>query len=250
MGGASRAEKRRKQQQAEDTLRRAGITPPTRGRDNRRTTFIAAAVLAVVALVVGVVVLVTRDSGGEEVAPTYPATAAGGVVTAGSGPIVVDVYEDFLCPVCERFEERYGQELTTALNEDRITVRYHAVSILDDLTEPPGYSTRAANANLCATQAGVFPTYHARLFDEQPAEGSAGLTDEQLVAFGTDLGVDIGACVAGAANVADVVAATDAARSNPAALNEEGRFGTPSVLLDGARVDITNTAWLQDALAR
>ena len=249
MGGASRAEKRRKQQQAEDALRRAGISPPTRGGQNQRTTFIAVAVLAVVALVVGVVVLVTRDSGGE-VAPTYAATAAGGVVTAGSGPIVVDVYEDFLCPVCERFEERYGQELTTALNENRITVRYHAVSILDDLTDPPGYSTRAAGANLCATQAGVFPAYHARLFDEQPAEGSAGLTDEQLVAFGADLGVDIGACVAGAANVADVVAATDAARANPVALNAEGRFGTPSVALDGVRVDISDTAWLQTALAR
>lgn len=249
MGGASRAEKRRKQQQAEDALRRAGISPPTRGGQNQRTTFIAVAVLAVVALVVGVVVLVTRDSGGE-VAPTYPATAAGGVVTAGSGPIVVDVYEDFLCPVCERFEERYGQELTTALNENRITVRYHAVSILDDLTDPPGYSTRAANANLCATQAGVFPAYHARLFDEQPAEGSAGLTDEQLVAFGRDLGVDLGACVAGAANGADVVAVTEAARSNPAALNAEGRFGTPSVVLDGARVDISDTAWLQTALGR
>jgi protein-disulfide isomerase len=249
MGGASRAEKRRKQQQAEDALRRAGISPPTRGPRNQRTTFIAVAVLAVVALVVGVVVLVTRDSGGE-VAPTYPATAAGGVVTAGSGPIVVDVYEDFLCPVCERFEERYGQELTAALNENRITVRYHAVSILDDLTEPPGYSTRAANANLCATQAGVFPAYHARLFDEQPAEGSAGLTDEQLVAFGTDLGADLGACITGAANVADVVAATDAARSDPRALNAEGLFGTPSVLLDGVRVDIADTAWLQTALAR
>lgn len=249
MGGASRAEKRRKQQQAEDTLRRAGITPPTRGRDNRRATFIAVAVLAVVALVVGVVVLVTRDTG-EAVAPTYPATAAGGVVTAGSGPIVVDVYEDFLCPVCERFEERYGQELTAALNENRITVRYHAVAILDDLTDPPGYSTRAANANLCATQAGVFPAYHARLFDEQPAEGGAGLADEQLVAFGTDLGVDLGACVAGAANAADVVAATDAARSDPRALNAEGRFGTPSVLLDGVRVDLEDTAWLQTALAR
>lgn len=247
MGGASRAEKRRKQQQAEDRLRRAGITPPARGPDARRTTFIAVAALAVVALVVGVVVLVTRGSG-EAVVPTYPATAAGGVVTAGSGPIVVDVYEDFLCPVCERFEERYGEELTTALNGNRITVRYHDVAILDDRTDPPGFSTRAANAALCAAQAGVFPAYHARLFDEQPAEGSAGLTDEQLVAFGADLGVDLGPCVTGAANAADVAAATDAARSDPATRNPEGQFGTPTVLLDGARVDLADTAWLQHAL--
>ena len=249
MGGASRAEKRRKQQQAEERLRRAGITPPTREKDNRRTTFIAVSTVAVVALIVGVVVLLTRDSGAP-VVPTYTATASEGVVTAGNGPIVVDVYEDFLCPVCERFEERYGEELTTALNEGRITVRYHAVSILDQLTDPPGYSTRAANASLCATDAGVFPGYHARLFDEQPAEGGAGLTDEQLVAFGTDLGVDIGQCVTGAANADSVAAATEAARSNPAALNADGQFGTPTVLLDGARVDLGDTGWLQDALAR
>jgi protein-disulfide isomerase len=247
MGGASRAEKRRKQQQAEARLRAAGITPPTPQRDGRRTTFIAVAALAVVGLVVGVVVLLTRDSG-EPVVPTYTATADGGVVTAGNGPIVVDVYEDFLCPVCERFEERYGEELTTALNEGRITVRYHSVAILDELTDPPGYSTRAANANLCATQAGIFPAYHARLFDEQPAEGSAGLTDEQLIGFGTELGADIGACVTGAAYAADVAAATEAATAEPAARNADGRFGTPTVLLDGARVDLTNTAWLQDAL--
>jgi protein-disulfide isomerase len=238
MGGASRAEKRRKQQQAEARLRAAGITPPTRERDNRRTTFIAVATLAVVGLVVGVVVLLTRDSGAP-VVPAYTATASGGVVTAGNGPIVVDVYEDFLCPVCERFEERYGEELTTALNEGRITVRYHSVAILDELTDPPGYSTRAANANLCATQAGIFPAYHARLFDEQPAEGSAGLTDEQLIAFGTELGADIG----------DVAAATEAATADPAARNADGRFGTPTVLLDGVRVDISDTSWLQDALA-
>ncbi|MCX6467641.1 MAG: thioredoxin domain-containing protein [Pseudonocardiales bacterium] len=249
MGGASRAEKRRKQQQAEERLRRAGITPPTREKDNRRTTFIAVSTLAVVALIVGVVVLLTRDTGAP-VVPTYTATASEGVVTAGNGPIVVDVYEDFLCPVCERFEERYGEELTTALNEGRITVRYHGVSILDELTDPPGFSTRAANAALCATDAGVFPAYHARLFDEQPAEGSAGLTDAQLVAFGTDLGVDIGQCVTGAANAGAVAAATEAARSNPAALNADGQFGTPTVLLDGARVDLGDTGWLQDALAR
>ncbi len=249
MGGASRAEKRRKQQQADERLRRAGITPPTRERDNRRTTFIAVAVVAVVALVIGVAVLLTRDSGAE-VTPTYQAAASGGVVVAGNGPIVVDVYEDYLCPVCERFEERYGQELTTALNNGQVTVRYHSVAILDERSAPAGYSTRAANAALCATQAGVFPAYHARLFAEQPAEGSAGLPDAQLVAFGTELGVDIAQCVAGAANVADVAASTEAATALPAARNAEGLFGTPSVLVNGARVDISDTAWLQRALGQ
>lgn len=247
MGGASRAEKRRKQEAANARLRAAGITPPL-AADPRRTTFIAVAVLAVVGLVVGVTVLLNRDTGAP-VVPTYTATAAGGVVTAGTGPIVVDVYSDYLCPACERFEERYGEELTTALNAGRITVRHHAATILDTRSNPPGYSVRAANAALCAATAGVFPAYHQRLFDEQPAMGGAGLSDEQLVAFGTELGAagDFAACVTGAASAAAVVAETEAASANPA-LRTNGQFGTPTVTLNGALVDVNDTNWLQTVL--
>jgi protein-disulfide isomerase len=248
MGGASRAEKRRKQQAAEEKLRRAGITPPQPARDNRRTTFIAVAALAVVGLVVGIVALVASQGSDEAVVPTHPVAADGGIVVAGTGPIVVDVYSDYLCPVCERFEERYGTELTEAMNAGQITVRYHNVAILDEATTPPGYSTRAANAARCAVDAGVYPAYQDRLFAEQPAEGGAGLSDEQLIAFGRDLGADLTACVTGGTHVADVTAVTAAAVADPAARNADGRFGTPTVLLNGARVDITDTDWLQDAL--
>lgn len=249
MGGASRAEKRRKQEAAEARLRAAGITPKAQGGDTKRTTFIAVAVLAVVALVVGVTVLLTRDTG-EPVVPTYTATAEGGVVTAGSGPTVVDVYSDYLCPACERFEERYGEELTTALNNGQITVRYHGVAILDERSDPPGYSTRAANAALCSVPAGIFPTYHQRLFDEQPSESGAGLSDEQLVALGTELGAggDFASCVTGAVHAEAVAAETEAAVTNPA-LQTNGGFGTPTVTLNGALVDVNDTGWLQDAIA-
>ena len=251
MGGASRNEKKRKQEAANARLRAAGITPPSaRSSDSRRTTFIAVAVLAVVALVVGVVVLLTRGSG-EPVAATYASSADGGIVTAGSGPVVVDIYEDYLCPVCERLEERYGGELTTAANNGQITVRYHAVAILDSRTDPAGFSTRAANAALCSVPAGVFPGYYQALFDNQPAEGSAGLTDAQLVTFGTDLGAtgDFAGCVTGAANAGSVRAETQSALRDPAVLNPDGQFGTPTVLLNGARVDTSDTNWLQNALA-
>ncbi len=247
MGGASRAEKRRKQEAANARLRAAGITPPpTTASDGKRTTFIAVAVLAVVALVVGIVVLVTRD-GGEPVAATYSTTAEGAVVTAGSGPVVVDIWSDYFCPACERFEERFGDELTTALNDGQITVRHHEIAILDERSDPPGYSTRAANAAVCASSAGIYPAFHERLFDDQPAEGGPGLTDEQLVAFGTELGADIGACVTGGGNSAAVTAETETAIANPALRRGES-FGTPTVTVDGALADFGNGSWLQDAI--
>jgi protein-disulfide isomerase len=247
MGGASRNEKKRKQDAAAQRLAAAGITVPPKQAPNR-TPMIVGAVVAV-ALIAGLAVYFLRGST-TAVAPTYTAAQSGAVVTVGSGPLVVDVYEDYLCPICERFEERYGSDLTAALNANQITVRYHSIAILDSRTTPKGYSTRAANAALCSVKAGVFPAYHAKLFASQPAEGSAGLTDAELVAFGTELKAqgDFTGCVNGATNAGAVGAETDKATTTPA-LQTDGQFGTPTVALAGKKVDINNTSWLKDAIA-
>jgi protein-disulfide isomerase len=248
MGGASRNEKKRRQDEAARRLAAAGIqVPPKKGPN--RTTIIVAAVLAIV-VIAGLAVYLLRGSSGGSAAPTYSASQSGAVVTVGSGPAVIDIYEDYLCPICERFEERYGADLTTALNAKQITVRYHSIAILDSRTEPAGYSTRAANAALCSVDAGIYPAYHKKLFDSQPAEGSAGLTDDELVAFGTDLKAqgDFAGCVNGATNAKLVTAETDKATSDPA-LQTDGQFGTPTVAIGGKKVDISNSNWLQDAIA-
>jgi protein-disulfide isomerase len=245
MGGASRNEKRRKQEEAERRLAKAGIQVPQ--KRNRTPQIVAVVVIAVLALVGGVVWL--SDSFAGEVEPTYTATADGAVITAGNGPVVIDVYEDYLCPSCERFEERYGNEITTALNEGKISVRFHSIAILDERSDPPGYSTRAANAAVCSVPAGIFPQYHKRLFDEQPAESGAGLTDDQLIAFGTELGAqgDFAECVRSSANVDAVKSETEKATGDPA-LQTQGRFGTPTVAIGGQKADLNNTSWLQNAI--
>jgi protein-disulfide isomerase len=246
MGGASRNDKRRRQDAAAQRLAAAGIQVPPKKAPNR-TLIVVAAVLAV-ALVAGLAVWYFNRSSASAT-PTYTASQEGAVVTVGSGPVVVDVYEDYLCPICERFEERYGADLTTALNANQITVRYHSIAILDSATTPQGYSTRAANAALCSVDAGIFPAYHEKLFDSQPAEGSAGLTDDELVAFGTELDAqgDFASCVTGATNTKAVTAETDKATSD-SALQTDGRFGTPTVAIGGKKIDINNADWLQDAI--
>lgn len=250
MGGASRAEKRRKQEAANARLAAAGIRPTKNTSSGpSRNALIAVAVVVAVVVVVGVTVLLTRGSE-EAVVPTYTATASGAVVTAGDGSVQIDVYEDYLCPECERFEDRDGNALTTALNAGQVTVRYHGVAILDGRTTPAGYSTRAANAALCSVEAGIFPTYHARLFESQPGEGGAGLTDDQLVAFGSELGAagDFAGCVTGATHVDVIAAETDTAAANPALQGPQG-FGTPTVTVGGVVIDLNDTSWLSNAIA-
>jgi protein-disulfide isomerase len=248
MGGAARNERKRRQEAATQRLAAAGIQVPQ--RRNNTSLIIVVAVVVVAVLAGGVVLYLRNVATAATVTPAYGATASGAIVTAGNGKPTIDVYEDFLCPNCEIFEKAYGNEIVTALNDGKLTVRFHSIAILDSRSNPAGYSTRAANAALCAVPAGIYPAYHQKLFASQPAEGSAGLTDDQLVEFGTQLNAkgDFSGCVKGAKNAAAVTAETQKAVADPAA-QTNGVFGTPTVVANGIQVNLNNTNWLKDILA-
>jgi len=225
---------------------------PGAGKDNRAKVGIIVAVVIVVFFAVVYVVVNRPWSTSQPAAASYPVTADGVVVTAGrpTAPTTIDIYEDYLCPFCERFEARSGGDLTTALNAGKVKVNYHALNILDARTVPPGYSTLAANAALCAVPAGIWPAFHARLFADQPAEGSAGMTAAQLTDIGTQLGAGpgFGACVSANGNASAITAATEAASTNPA-LQTDGQFGTPTVAVGGHKIDVAGSDWLSTVLA-
>jgi protein-disulfide isomerase len=253
VGGADRNERRRKQAAAQARLKAAGITPKRRGPSGNTLVLTIVAVVVIVAIVVGVVVTLTnRTSAAAGPAPNYPVARDGSVITAGqaAAPVTVDIYEDYLCPYCERLETAYEDQLTTALNAGQIKVNYHAISILDRASSPAGYSTRAANAAICAADAGIFPAYHAELYADQPAEGSAGFSVDELTAKGTALGAGpgFGQCVAAQANTRLIEDATNTAAANPA-LQTDGNFGTPTVAVGGRKVDLNDSDWLQNAIA-
>ena len=252
MGGASRNERRRRQEAAAPKPS-VDRVPGSGRKDNRvKVGIIVAVVIVVVFATIFVVLNRPWGSSTQATAASYPVAVDGVVVTAGqaSAPVTVDVYEDFLCPFCERFETRNADGLTAALNEGKVKVNYHALNILDARTTPPGYSTLAANAALCAVPAGIWPAYHARLFAEQPAEGSAGLSAAQLSDIGTELGAGSAftQCVEGNGNAAAITAATEAASANPA-LQTDGQFGTPTIAVGGHKIDVSDSDWLQAVLA-
>ena len=260
MSGASRKERRRRRTAAQPSVDRVvdkavdkavDKVPDSGRKDNRVTVGIVVAAVIVAVFVAAFVVLNRPWGSTEPVAATYPVAIDGVVVTAGqpTASVTIDVYEDFLCPFCERFETRNRNALTTALNEGRAKVNFHAVNILDARTDPPGYSTLAANAALCAVPAGIWPAYHERLFAEQPAEGGAGPTAAQLAEIGTSLGAGpaFAQCVEANGNAAAITAATEAASANPA-LQTDGQFGTPTVAVGGQKIDVLDPDWLETAL--
>ena len=63
-------------------------------------------------------------------------------------------------------------------------MEYHPISFLDGRGSPNEYSSRAGNAAVCVAEyaPNSFFDYNALLFEKQPAEGTAGPSNDDLVA--------------------------------------------------------------------
>jgi protein-disulfide isomerase len=162
-------------------------------------------------------------------AASAPATVKAPGAEAEKGkPVKVVLYIDFICPVCKNFEATYNETLTKLRDEGKITVEYRALGFLDSRSTT-NYSSRAANAAACVVNESPekYSDFVNALFDKQPAEGSAGLSDDELRKLATDVGAkSIDSCVENKTYRPWVKYTTQEA----AAL---GVTGTPTVLVDG-----------------
>ncbi|MEQ3551094.1 thioredoxin domain-containing protein [Pseudonocardia nematodicida] len=207
--------------------RRSAPGPPvTERRGPSQATVIGAVVVLVFAVLVGAAVYAkTRPA--EVVTPPNASGYSVPVGDAGA-PATIDVYLDFQCPVCKQFEATSGPTVDKLVAGGQARVAYHPIAILDR-TSPDRYSTRAGAASGCAAADGVFPQYAKALYANQPAEGSAGLTDQKLAELGTQAGGSPGfaQCVDDQTYAGWIGAATAQAA-------KDGISGTPTVLVNGA----------------
>ena len=159
--------------------------------------------------------------------PPAQVTAPGAEAEAGK-PVKVVLYIDFICPVCKNFETQYNETLTKLRNEGTITVEYRPLGFLDTRSTT-NYSSRAANAAACVVNESPekYADFVNMLFEKQPAEGSAGISDADLKKMATDLGAkSIDTCVDGKTYRPWVKYTTQQASSI-------GVSGTPTVLVEG-----------------
>ncbi|RPF19815.1 DsbA family protein [Myceligenerans xiligouense] len=179
-----------------------------------------------------------------------PVDEDGAAGTLVEGAPQLDVYVDFMCPVCGQFEALNGADIAELREGGEVAFVVHPVAILDRMSSGTEYSTRAASAAAwVADQAPEsFIEYHDLLFANQPAENSAGLSDQQLADFAEQAGVpaDVAQGIAdGDATDAYrdwVTASTDQATSAEDLANPQtGQFGTPTVMLDGERFEDWST---------
>lgn len=110
-------------------------------------------------------------------------------------PLDVTIYVDYMCPACGAFEQQNGEMLENYVGSGDITLGVYPLNFLDNASLGTKYSTRAANLFSCVVeeQPDVAFGLHNRLLsaEVQPAEGSQGLTDDELLAEAEAAGAEV-----------------------------------------------------------
>ncbi|MGL5824439.1 MAG: DsbA family protein [Nocardioides sp.] len=204
--------------------------------ERRRRVVAIASVFAVLALLVGLTWWgISRDTSGElaTVSPTGVTDEYGVLVGQASAATTITLYEDFQCPLCRDFETAAGPQLQAAIDAGEVRVDLRIVSFLDRASANE-FSSRAANAAFAVLDTAgteVFKKFHSLLFANQPAEGSAGPTDEELIGYAVEAGAveaDVRGPIEDKIFEQWVVNATDQ-------MSKNGVNGTPTGLIDGNR---------------
>lgn len=160
-----------------------------------------------------------------------------GYVTVGTGKITVDAFVDPMCPYCGEFEKANGSQLASLVNDSTITLRIHPLTFLDKSSQGSKYSSRASASLVCVAAAAPHTSlvYLSSLFTHQPAEGSSGLTDAELVQLAKDAGAsDASSCITNGDNIAWAQKFTRAALSGGIKHADISSIrGTPTILVNG-----------------
>lgn len=202
-----------------------------------------AVLLALIALI-GVGVQANRAKISGDLSATN-ATVGTGVVFGKPAAATVDIWEDFQCPNCAKLEQAIGPTLDADVRANRAQAHFHTIAILDTPSNN-NYSSRAANAALCASDVSVdtFIAYHDYLFrpDIQPAEGAGGRSTVQLESYAQSIGLkgqdltNFDRCVAQDTHKALVEAMTEDG-------SKKGILATPTILVNGQQIDNTLAAY-------
>lgn len=201
--------------------------------------WVSVAVVVLLVAVVGLVVWMNNTATAPDPVNTPDSAVINqetGAITVGDGAGTMDTYIDFMCPVCNQFEQAYGESIQSLVDDGTITLNIHPISILDRASQGTEYSTRAASAMYCvaAADGSAAVPFMQAMYANQPAEGSTGLTDEQILAIAAGVGVTgIDSCVNDGTYKGYVTAMTE---KTPVAPSAQG-IGTPTIAINGQVID-------------
>ncbi|HET9475990.1 MAG TPA: thioredoxin domain-containing protein [Dehalococcoidia bacterium] len=194
----------------------------------------AAVALGLVAAVIMVGTASRDDSDGADDPIVVPTSRPSAVDTNGmiygnpDASVTVVEYLDFQCPVCLRANQNVLHEIEQKYVETgQAKLEVKPIAILGD------ESVAATEGAQCASAQGRFWPYHDILFANQGAENDGGFSDSRLKEMATKVGLiasTFNNCLDSDTYESRVKADTDAA-------NDQGVRGTPTIFVDGTRVE-------------
>jgi protein-disulfide isomerase len=170
------------------------------------------------------------------------------VPSASNPPAVIDIklYIDYLCPNCGTFEKKNGDQLRAWVKTGAATIEIHPIAVLTTKSAGTQYSLRAANAAACVAEFSPdhFFDFNEQLFVDQPKEGTAGLTDQQIEDRATKAGVteltQVTKCIEDRRFRSWVQSATTRALNGPIpGANVKTIAGTPTIIVNGTQFKYT-----------
>lgn len=161
------------------------MTKQQPGKDNFTRNLVIAVVVGVLLIMLVPTLLSRQTDSSASIPASVSADRGYGIVfnEGLTGVPVLDIYEDFQCPVCAQFEQVNGQYIESLIAEKKATVVYHTLSFLGP------ESVSAANAAACAADEGEFLDYHRLLMINQPQENSGAWTNGVLARVGQTAGI-------------------------------------------------------------
>lgn len=158
-----------------------------------------------------------------------------------SGKPVAELHLDFMCPFCGQFEQTNGADLEELVLAEDITVKMVPRRFLDANSSSGDYSTRAANAFVCAYEEDQKLALDVQkgLFENQPQEGGGNLDDEQISAIASEAG-------AGEQTLSCIEDQTyrDWVRRVAEPYAKELEKGTPYLTIDGT--EVPSDTWMTE----
>jgi protein-disulfide isomerase len=190
-------------------------------------------------------ILLTGDGTGEIVAVPTGAIAPKGQptptdLTKYPDTVNIVTYVDYFCPVCQAFEQTNLEQIGTWVSSGVATLEVHPIAILDGASMGTRYASRAANAMACVAefQPNSYFAASGAMYQSQPAEGTTGLKNEEIIQVLAAAGVTepkVADCINKESFKQWVTAATERTRGPVPNSELAAVAGTPTVLVNGVQ---------------
>lgn len=266
-GNVNRPTKTERRQQAREQAKIAREAHQKKEKRNRLALQggIVAGIIAIAVIVTLVIVQNTKPEGpgpknmasGGAVFETGFTVATTPALKAGEEPVATKVdfeklpleiviYADYMCPYCGMFEQANQQLLNDLVEKGDANVEIQVITALNEQSMGANYSTRAGNAFGCVVNYSPEHAwkFHSALLSKevQPAEGTTGLSNDQLIEQAKKAGADTDANIADCIETEEFSSFMDAsstrALSGPIPNLADGTElpriqGTPTILVNG-----------------